>query len=282
LEAQDRPFLVWDLHQRGLAVRVEPSGHKSWKVVYPFHGRPRWYHIGAVDAIGLQDARKLAGRVMYQVAEGKDPAAERKAERGKGTFEELATRYVEQYAKKKNKSWMQADKLVKKHLIPRWRLLQSTDITRSDVKSAIAAISAPVVANQVLAAASAIFSWAVREEVLTSNPCQHIERHEVRSRERILSDRELPQFWAAFDTAGLLPSVALKLILLTGQRPGEVSCMHSAHLEDGWWTLPGTPIAALDWPGTKNGESHRVWLSRPVPVDIGKLPLSIAVRTDDA
>jgi len=24
--------------------------------------------------------------------------------------------------------------------------------------------------------------------------------------------------------------------------------------------MPGQPDAALDWPGTKNGESHRVWL----------------------
>ena len=39
---------------------------------------------------------------MFQVAENKDPCTERKLERGKGTFEELATRYVEEYAKRKN------------------------------------------------------------------------------------------------------------------------------------------------------------------------------------
>src|SRR5665213_2172308 len=91
LKSRPRPFLVWDTYQRGLALAVQPTGHKSWKCIYSFRGRPRWYHVGAVGAVGLKAARKLAGRVMFQVAEGKDPAAERKAERSKGTFEELAT-----------------------------------------------------------------------------------------------------------------------------------------------------------------------------------------------
>jgi hypothetical protein len=85
--------MVWDSAQWGLALRMEPTGHAAWKVVSPFGGRPRWFHIGSAAAIGLADARKLASRIMYQVAEGKDPCAERKAERGKGTFEELALRY---------------------------------------------------------------------------------------------------------------------------------------------------------------------------------------------
>src|SRR5215813_7084858 len=93
LVPKDRPYLIWDSHQRGLAISVQPTGHKGWKVIYPFHGRPRWYHLGAADAIALSDARRLAARVMFQVAEGKDPQADRKAARSKGTFEELAARY---------------------------------------------------------------------------------------------------------------------------------------------------------------------------------------------
>src|SRR5664279_1960026 len=101
LKPQARTFAVWDSHQRGLAVVVQPTGHRAFKCIYPFHGRPRWYHIGAVDAVGLKDARRIASRVMTAVAENKDPAAEKRAERSKGTFEELATRYVEEYAKRK-------------------------------------------------------------------------------------------------------------------------------------------------------------------------------------
>ena len=263
LKPQARVFLVWDATQRGLAVQVQPTGRKAWKCIYAFHGRPRWYHLGDATSIGLSDARKLTSRIMFQVAEGKDPAAERRAERSKGTFEELATRYVEEHAKRRNRSWKQADALVRKHLLPRWAKLRAADINRSDVKTTIAGITAPIVANQTLAAASAIFAWAIREDIVTANPCLLVERNETKSRERVLSDSELPRFWAAFDNAGLVRSTALKMILLTGQRPGEVCHMRREHIVDGWWELPGAPIPALDWPGTKNGATHRVWLPPP-------------------
>src|SRR6516164_1551748 len=106
-----KPYLVWDTNQRGLALQIQPSGYRSFKLIYRFHNRPRWYHIGAADAIALADARKLAAELMLEVIRGKDPAAERRAERGSGTFAEMASRYVEEYAKKRNKSWKQADPL---------------------------------------------------------------------------------------------------------------------------------------------------------------------------
>src|SRR5262249_19100125 len=87
-----------------------------------------------------------------------------------------------------------------------------------------------------------------------------IDRYETTSRERVLDDSELPLFWQAFDKAGVA-GTALKLILLTGQRPGEVTHMRSEHIVDGWWKMPGQPSG--DWAGTKNGANHRVWLPQP-------------------
>jgi integrase len=121
----------------------------------------------------------------------------------------------------------------------------------------------PVLANQVLATASVIFSWATRQELLAHNPCRGVERNTTVSRDRVLSDTELPLFWQAFKNAGL-PGMALRVLLLTGQRPGEVAHMRHGHIQDGWWTLPGAPDAATGWPGTKNAQTHRVWLPHPV------------------
>jgi integrase len=160
----------------------------------------------------------------------------------------------------------QADYLVRSYVLPRLGKLRAGDISRSDVRALFAAIEAPVLANQVIASTSAIFAWAIREEVggIAVNPCHGIERNETKSRERVLSDSEIPRFWSAFDNAGLIRGTALKLILLTGQRPGEVSRMRREHVVDGWWMLPGDPDPKLGWPGTKNAQSHRVWLSEPV------------------
>jgi integrase len=261
-----RAYLVWDLRTPGLAVAVYPTGTKSWKVIYPHRGKSRWFSIGKVAIIDAEAARKLAVPVLLQVAAGADPQAERTASRGTGTFEELHDAYLEQHAKLKNKSWRQADGLIKRHLMPRWANLPAAGITRSDVKAALAQIASTSTATQTLRAAGAVFSWAVKEEAanVKVNPCQRIDAHESQSRERVLSDSEIPQFWRAFDHAGFVQSAILKTILLTGQRPGEVRHMHRRHIVDGWWEMPGAPVPELKWPGTKNGQSHRVWLPHAV------------------
>jgi hypothetical protein len=61
-------------------------------------------HLGDAGAIGLSDARLMAAEAMLSVARGGDPAGERQAERGAGTFAELAQRYLVEHAKKRNKS----------------------------------------------------------------------------------------------------------------------------------------------------------------------------------
>jgi integrase len=253
----DRPFIVWDAKQAGLALAVQPTGSKAWKCIYRFRGKPRWLTIGNARAIGLADARRLASKAMLRVAEGTDPQAERMAERGAGTFEELATRYRNEYARRKNKSWKQPAALIDKYVLPGWGKLRAADIKRSDVAHVLVRLdNTPVLANQVLAAASAIFSWAIKQEIVESNPCRLVDRNKSKSRERVLSDSEIPQFWPEL-------SPALKLILITGQRPGEVAHMRGEHIADGWWTQPGEPVPALDWPGTKNGATHSVWVSEP-------------------
>jgi integrase len=183
----------------------------------------------------------------------------------------LAERYVEQHAKKHNKSWKQGDELVRRHALPRWGKLQASTITRADVKAMMARIQAPILANQALAAVSAIFSWAMKEEILPANACKLVPRNPVSSRERVLSDSELPKFWKAFDGLDLMRGSALKAILLLGQRPGEVSHMRREHIRDGWWELPGAPTQD-GWPGTKNAMSHRVWLPAPAQALLAELP----------
>ena len=250
----DRDELIWDLKQPGLALSVRTTGKKSWKVIYRFHGRPRWLHLGDARSIGLADARRLAAKVMLDVAEGKDPVAERRTERATGSFADIAGQYVELWAKRHNKSWRQAEKLVMRHLLPRWGGLKVSAISRADVRAMMVRIETPITANQVLASASAIFSWAVRQEIVTLNPCHGVDRNPTSDRERVLSDAEVGQLWPRLDSA-------LRLILLTGQRPGEVAALEAAYIVDGFWQMPGKPVG--DWPGTKNTRDHRVALSAP-------------------
>jgi integrase len=208
----------------------------------------------------------MAKELIGDVARGRDPQAERTTERGGATFESLHTRYLEEYAKQRNKSWKQAEAHIKRHVLPLWANLNAKEITRAQVKALIGKLSAdrPVTANAVKAAISAVFTFGVKEEVLAINPCKGVDDNETTDRDRTLSAAEVPIFWDACEILNPVLAAALKVVLLTGQRPGEVKNMRREHLKGHWWEMPGKPVPELGWPGTKNAGSHRVYLTDEV------------------
>jgi integrase len=82
----------------------------------------------------------------------------------------------------------------------------------------------------------------VSEDVIDENPCAEVERPaSEESRERVLADGELARIWRA---CGALPypfGPAFRLMILTGQRLGEVAGMpwRELDLTAGTWSLPG-------------------------------------------
>lgn len=119
----------------------------------------------------------------------------------------------------------------------------------------------PAIANQVLAAMSAVFRWALEQEIIETNPARDIKRNPCKPAERYLSDDELKSAWVKFEDLGFHATIKLRLMLTTAQRPGEVCSMRwqDLDLQKRIWTLPGDPDG--DWPGTKNGRTHEVPLS---------------------
>ena len=241
---------------------VHPSGRKSFTCYYRHGGRARWHHI-ADASVGIAAARRLAAAVLLEAAQGRDPAAERKADRRAGTFAQLHQLYLETCAKRRNRSWRQADYLIRAHVLPHLGRSKAAAIARGDVKLVLAKLDdRPATANQTLAAISAVYSWAITEEIggVTANPCARVRRHPMRTRERVLSNSEIALVWPHLDST-------LRLILLTGARIGEVVNMRSIDV-DGAWHLPGAP--AEGWPGTKNAKSHRIPLSEPAAAIVGE------------
>jgi len=257
MRPEARSFRLWDTRVPGLVLRVWPSGKKSFYAAYYCRGQRRWYFIGRYPVVGVADARKMAGEVLVKVAMGQDPAADRNAHRG-ATLGEVHRRYIDEHASKHNKSWQQGKFLVEKYVLPRLGKIPVKDVTRADVRTTIGGLKS-ILANQVLAALSAIFTWGAKQDLVTVNPCKGIDRNPTRSRSRIVSDSEVPMFWSTFSGSSVAHRV-LKVIWLTGQRPGEVSSMRWEHIRDGWWEMPGQKTQV--WVGTKNKQDHRVWLPR--------------------
>jgi integrase len=262
-----------DAQWPGLLVRVEASGKKSYYYRYSLDRRVRWFRIGPSE-MGAAAAKKRARQLIGVVALGGDPQAERKKQRGGLTFEQLHARYLTEHAMKHNKSWKQGRYLLCAFVYPKWAKRPAASITRDDVKELIASIGSPTTANQVRANLSPVFSFAVEEKVVASNPCLRIKRNKTTDRDRILSDSEVGQLWAACEKIHPVKAAALRVTLLLGARPGEVCHMRWEHIRDNWWEQPGPPITKegsgrIIWPGTKNHCNHRVWLPARVRELIG-------------
>lgn len=265
LTPPEKTTIWWDEVQPSLGVRVTPTGAKSWKVAYRHKGRLRWFTIDKFPAVGLKDARDIAGKIRAQAALGADPQGSKMAARQGETLKDVAARYVEQHAMKHNKSWRQAKALMDTYVIPKLGNRRMGDIVRRDIRVIFDDLThgrgKPVLANQILSAVSAVLTWAAEREIVAANVARGIRRNPTKAAERHLSDKEIAAVWPAFEELGLLGCTALRLVLLTAQRPGEVTAMRwqDVNLEAGVWTLPGDPEG--DWPGTKNGRTHEVPLS---------------------
>ena len=242
------------------------------RCIYSRHGRPRWLHLGDADAIGLADARTLAAEAMLAVARGKDPAAEKRAERGAGTFAELAGRYVEHYAKKHNKSWQQADALVQRYLLPRWGKLQAAEHhPRRRPRHDVAGSRRPVLANQVLAAASAIFPGRSSRRSSPPTPAAGRAQRDADAASAFCPTASYRSSGRRSTTPAWSPAPRSRRSCSPASARARCAHMRREHIKDGWWEMPGEPVPALGWPGTKNGESHRVWLPQAAQALLAEL-----------
>ncbi len=70
----------WDADLPGLGLRVSGTGKKSWVLMYRTHGgRQRRMTLGQYGpGCGFADARKIAGKHLREVANGGDPAGDKK------------------------------------------------------------------------------------------------------------------------------------------------------------------------------------------------------------
>jgi integrase len=259
----------WDKSLGAFGVRVTPTGEKSFCIMYRIGGKQRRHTLGVYPKLSLADAREMAKDAFELVRKGKDPVQEKKAEEAKAvrerieskTFSRLAQEYLEDYAKKNKRSWDEDERIIDKILNPEFGTMNVKEISRSQVKAFLRkiAVRAPVAANRTHACLRKIFSWGIKEEVvdLEANPCSGISRPGGREKpkERVLSDAEIKSILDAVEKEDPAIRHILRLILLTGQRPGEVmgALWDEVDLNQALWTIPGSR--------TKNGLLNVVPLS---------------------
>lgn len=242
----------------GLALRVTPTGAKSWTVLYRHRGRLRRLTLGSTSVVTLAAARDRARDELHGVTKGADPATVKQEGRKAEVISDLADLYIEKWAKPRKRSWKADDNLLRKKILPAWKHRAIRDITRQDVIRLVDGVAetAPIVANRVAALLSKMFAFALDRDLVTASPAVRIPRPGTeQARDRVLTEDELQALWNAFNA--LEPSMAAfyKLRLVTAQRGGEVASMRwqDVDLGSAWWTIPSA--------SSKNKLAHRVPLS---------------------
>ena len=196
--------------------------------------------------MSLVDARKQAKDALADVQKGIDPAAEKQSARAADTFGALAARYLKEWAHemKKPRSVKEDERNIKKDLLPLWGTRKANEIQRRDVIAlvdGIAARGAKVHANRVLALVSKIFNFGFDKEVVDTNPARLVKKPgKEHRRDRKLLPAEIRAVCESIETEPPDTKDLFQLLLLTGQRPGEVRGMtwSEVDLEVGWWTIP--------------------------------------------
>ena len=256
----------------GLYLVVQPSGSKSWALRYRLGGRSIKLTIGSAGVLELAAARAAARAALATIAEGRDPALVKRSARTQTleTFEIVARRFIERYAKLHNKSWRDSERILQREAVPHWRHRPVASITRVDVVALIDGIvdrGAPAMANRTLTVLRRLFGWFVERGTLELSPCERVKdpASETR-RERVHSDAELREIWRAADILDYPFGVVIKLLLLTGARREEVAGMRWSELaaDLSLWTLPAERV--------KNKNRHEIPLSAPARALLADVP----------
>lgn len=269
---------------KGFVLRVRPTGSKSFYYMFDLKGKRCRMLLGQYPAVSLADARNKHLEAQIMVNRGEDPRIpkieESVSEPEIVTVELLADKWAEWSKKHHNSKWSNTLLLaLKKDVIPQYGQRLAAEIRRKDAIEILEtkAATAPGQANNLHKALRGMWQYGVERELVDFNPfadiraAKSIPAMKQVSRKRILSDDEIKLIWHAIDQGGGSESTkrALKVMLLTGQRSGEVCGMQSTEIQIGigkplcqmcrgcgWWNIPEERRQ-----GNKGGE-HRVYLSR--------------------
>ena len=278
---------LWDGAVSGFGARRQRGDGVAYVLLYRTReGRSRRYTIGRHGAPWTPDkAREEATRVLGLVAQGEDPAADKKAKRASVTVGELcdayladakAGRLLTRMKRAKAASTLLTDRgRINGHICPLLGSLPVAAVTSQDVERFMHAVAEGQTrrrvksgrkrgvtdvrggmgtASRTVGLLGAIFTYAVRRSIRVDNPVRGVMRPADGHRERRLSEAEYGALGKALRQAtndGIWPAALAmaRFLALTGWRSGEALALRWADVD------LGCRMAVL--PTTKTGKSVR-------------------------
>jgi len=263
---------LWDATVTGFGVRILLGGSKTfWFQYRPAGGRSvnsRMVKIGLWHPGGLNGARRRAKALAGQVADGKDPAAEKQEQRRRAssTLRTLLAEggEYERHLKRRHIVNTQTIMSTLRRGLGRLTGKDVAAITRADFVTAIVAIEdqgKPGAAADLRKCARTFCEWCVHRGFAPANVLAGLRQSKTTRAERLasearkpraLADHEIIAVWNAAGGRGVFGNI-IRLLLLTGARRSEIAKLTRDRILSEHLVLPPTH--------TKMGEKHEVPLT---------------------
>jgi integrase len=244
-------------------VRVYPTGTKTFFYVFSFDGKQHYLNLGKYPTCSLTEARKRHREAKSKLDRGINPLTERQTAEAirlkTPTVEELAKEYMEKHVIPNKKDQYKDKHCLKNDILPAWGKRKASDIKKRDVILLLESVvdrGSPGQSNSVLGVARKMFNFAIERDLLEHTPFIGVKALGPKNaRTRFLSEQEIKTVWDALKSGCVSNDMkrALRLILVTAQRPGEVAGMHRKEINGHWWTISADRA--------KNGREHLVYLT---------------------
>ncbi len=240
---------------QGMYLEVMPTGSKLWRLKYRFHGKETRISFGAYPTVTLQQARKKRDEARELLAQGLDPAAERRADslakRIQGTtFETLANEWYEYNSPRWAESTRYKARLyLDNDILPLVGIRPVREITRPDLVELVRRVEqrgAMNVAGKIRQWLHQIFRFGLAKGVVENNPATDLDvvaaPPVATQHHPYVSFADLPGLLRQLDSTPMntLTRCAIRLLMLTAVRPGELrqAPWSEFDLDSATWKIP--------------------------------------------
>lgn len=228
----------WDEKLPSFGLRVSQGGSKT----FILKRQNSFITIGRFGILTLSDARTEAKRMLAEFTLGK-------VRPQSITYQKA----VELFLQEKTKGRRSRTVADYKRLLNRFNFKgQLADLTHQELQRRIKRFTSEGEYNHLLVALKVFLNWAIKRRYIEHNPTLGLSTHQLPTRARVLADAEIKSIWLACDSPSpdLPPAfrTIVKLLILTGQRRGEIAGLRADFIQGELCTLPPTL--------TKNGREH--------------------------
>jgi integrase len=238
--------LYWDKKSVGLALLVGKKA-KTFRSTYKYEGKWTARTLGRFPVVTLAQARAMVLEDRRNADQGIDPNAP-KPVASKTSYGSVVDRFIEQYAKPRQRTWDQTQRVLKNNCKP-WLNRPIDKITKNDAYELLDGFTKEdkgPKAAVTLAWMKKLWRWAWQRDIVAAPIMDAVKiDFERRVRDRFFTDAEIKAIWKAADKLKPTSSKYFKLLILLAPRKSALAEMRWSEVSR---CSPGEPGVVNDIP----------------------------------